>query len=78
MEIVMATFVRVQGTNFIRDIDSMGLTNRDAEGLEEYKLKRKLIATQKEEINKIKTNINNIKEDMSEIKQLMQKLLEKS
>ena len=74
----MVQYARVPGTHFIRDINSMGLTNKDVEGLEEYKTKRTLIQNQKEEIYNMKTDINNIKEDMSEIKQLMQKLLEKS
>lgn len=72
------TFVRVTGTKFVRDINSMGLTNNDSQGREEYEMKRKLIKTQKEEINNMKSDIDNIKNDMSEIKQLMHKLLEKS
>lgn len=55
----------------------MALLNKDSTGLEEYKLKRKLVATQREEINTIKAEINNIKSDMSEIKMLMKQLLDK-
>jgi len=73
----MVDYVRVPGTNFVRDINSMGLTNKDSEGLEEYKTRRNLLITQKEEINSIKSEITNVKTDMDEIKQLLHKLLEK-
>lgn len=35
------------------------------------------MASQKEEINTIKTDVDNIKKDLSEIKQLMLQLLDK-
>jgi uncharacterized coiled-coil DUF342 family protein len=68
--------VQVTGTKLIRDTETMALINKDINGLEEYNMKRKMMATQKEEINNIKSEINNIKNDMSEIKQLLFKLLE--
>ena len=55
----------------------MALINKDVSGLEEYKMKRQLLATQKEEINTLKSEIENIKNDVSEIKDLMLKLLDK-
>lgn len=69
--------VKVTGTNFVRDTNSMALMNKDINGLEEYKLKRNLMATQREEINTIKAEIDGIKSDVSEIKLLMQQLLNK-
>ena len=69
--------VKVNGTNFVRDTDSMVLLNKDTGGLEEYKMKRRMVETQKAEINNVKSEIQNIKQDMSEIKELMLKLLEK-
>lgn len=73
----MTQYVSISGTRFVRDINSMGLTNKDVDGLEEYKMKRKLLKTQKEEINNMKSDISVIKEDMAELKQLIHKLIEK-
>jgi hypothetical protein len=70
--------VQVTGTKLVRDTESMALINKDINGLEEYNLKRRMMATQKEEINNIKSEINNIKNDMNEIKLLMLQLLDKS
>jgi chaperonin cofactor prefoldin len=54
----------------------MALLNNDVSGLEEYKMKRRMLETQKHEINNVKSEIDSIKNDMAEIKQLMIKLLE--
>jgi chromosome segregation ATPase len=70
-------YVQIPGTTFVRDVNSMGLVNKDLSSLEEYKMKRRMLATQKEEINTIKSEIESIKNDMTEIKQLMLKLLDK-
>jgi hypothetical protein len=55
----------------------MGLVNKDQNGLEEYNMKRRMLATQKQEINSIKEEVNNIKNDMQDIKMLLIKLMEK-
>jgi hypothetical protein len=70
--------VPITGTKLVRDTESMALINKDINGLEEYNLKRRMMATQKEEINSIKSEINDIKNDMDEIKSLMLQLLDKS
>lgn len=70
-------YVQITGTNLVRDTHSMGLVNRDSAGLEEYQMKRRLMATQKDEINKVRQEMDSIKTDMSEIKQLMLQLLGK-
>jgi len=69
--------VKIPGTNFVRDTSSMALINKDVNGLEDYKVKRKMMATQKEEINNIKIEMDSIKSDVSEIKQLIRQLLDK-
>jgi hypothetical protein len=71
------SLIKVQGTTFVRDTESMGLINKDRNGLEEYNLKRKLLLTQKEEINKVNKDIDSLKTDVSEIKQLLLKLMDK-
>jgi peptidoglycan hydrolase CwlO-like protein len=45
--------------------------------LEEYLATRRGMQSQKEEINKVKSDITELKEDMADIKNLLQKLLEK-
>ena len=69
--------IQVKGTSFYRDTESMGLVNRDRNGLDDYNMKRKMLLTQKDEINKLKTEIDSIKQDMSEIKHLLLKLMDK-
>ena len=71
------SLVQIPGTNYVRDTETMALINRDVNGLEEYKMKRRLISSQKEEINKVKSEIDSIKNDMVEIKSLILLLLEK-
>ena len=70
-------YVKVPGTNFKRDTQSMALVNNDANGLNEYLTKRKLISTQKEEINTLKSEMDGLKSDIAEMKSLMRQLLEK-
>lgn len=69
--------VQIQGSKLVRDTKSMALVNTDATGLEDYKMKRRLLETQREEINKVKSEMDNIKGDLVEIKQLMLQLLGK-
>jgi hypothetical protein len=69
--------VRVTGTNYVRDTNSMGLINVDDVEKNDYLSKLSLLKTQKEEINKVKSEIDSIKNDVSEIKELMLQLLNK-
>lgn len=69
--------VRVTGTDFVRDVDSMGLSNTNIAEKNEYYAKLRLVNNQKEEINKVKMEINNLKEDVGEIKSLLRQLIEK-
>jgi hypothetical protein len=69
--------VKVQGTEYVRDMSSTALINKDSVGLEEYLKKRRLMASQKDEINSLRRDNENIKTELLEIKQLMLQLLEK-
>jgi hypothetical protein len=71
------TIVKVTGTDFVRDTDSMALTNVNENMKNEYYSKVHLLKNQKEEINKVKSEINDIKNDVAEIKELMLKLINK-
>lgn len=67
--------VRVTGTNFVRDIESRAIMPTDNTEKNEYYAKLKLVKSQKEEINKVKSEISCIKTDIDEIKSLLQQLL---
>ena len=69
--------VKVKDTPFVRDTETMALSNRDFAAKEEYYNKVKLIKRQKEEINNLKTEISSVKDDVSEIKNLLLQLIGK-
>lgn len=69
--------VKVTGTSYYRDIQTNALVNKDSNGLEDYKAKRKFAEIQKQEINNVKQQMESIKGDVQEIKLLMQQLLNK-
>jgi hypothetical protein len=66
--------VKIPGTTFVRDTNTMALINTDQAGLEEYKLKSKILNTQKSEINNIKSDIDEIRNDVGVIKDLLLQL----
>lgn len=69
--------VKVEGTSFLRDINSMGLSNVNPNERDEYYAKVRMLKNQKEEINKVRDEINDIRYDISEIKNLLSKLIDK-
>jgi len=69
--------VKVNGTNFVRDTKSMGLSNTNYSEREEYYAKSKILNNQKTEINKVKSEIDILRNDIGDIKSLLQQLLEK-
>jgi BMFP domain-containing protein YqiC len=71
------TFVRVTGTNYVRDTKGMVLNNTDDVSRNEYYAKVQMLKNQKQEINTLKSEMESIKGDVSEIKQMMLKLMEK-
>jgi hypothetical protein len=70
-------FVKVTGTSFVRDINSMGLSNTDTAAKDEYYSKLRMMKSQKEQLNMVKEEIDNVKLEMAEIKQLLQLLISK-
>ena len=70
-------YVKVTGTSFVRDTNSMALINTDVNDRAEYYNKVKLSGQQRQEINTLKDEIDLIRNDMSEIKQLMVALINK-
>lgn len=72
----MTQFVKVTGTNYVRDISSMALTNIDINAKNEYNSRALQAKLQKEEINKINKEISDIRSDISDVKKLLIQLLE--
>ena len=72
------SLIPITGTNLVRDTKSMALINQDRNGLEDYMKKRHILASQKEEINRLKADVQDIRDDMQEIKHLMMKLIDKN
>jgi hypothetical protein len=70
-------FVKVTGTSFVRDVNSMGLSNTDTAAKDEYYNKLRLLKSQKQELNMVKEEIDSVRFEMSEIKQLLQQLINK-
>lgn len=70
-------FVKVKDSPFVRDTETMALSNTDFMAKEEYYNKVKLIKRQKEEINNLKVEISSIKNDVSEIKNLLLQIIGK-
>lgn len=66
--------VKIPGTTYIRDTKTMALINTDVSGLEDYKMKSRLITNQKTEINNIRNEINEVKDDVKIIKELLLQL----
>ena len=66
--------VKIPGTTFVRDTNTMALINTDSVGLDDYNFKSNLINNQKAEINTLKSEINDVKNDVQEIKQLLYQL----
>lgn len=66
--------VKIPGTTYVRDTQTMALINTDMAGLEDYKMKSTLISNQKSEINKVKNEINEIRDDVRTIKELLMQL----
>ena len=62
--------VKVEETQYVRDINSKAILNTNRNALENYKLARK---RKEQEIS----DINSMKQDILELKELVKKLIEK-
>jgi len=69
--------VKVNNSNFVRDINSMVIMPTDNTEKNDYYAKLRVIQKQKEELNGLKTEINSLKSDMDDIKNLLQQLISK-
>ena len=69
--------VKVEGTSFVREISSMGLSNMDTISKDEYHNKVRLLKSQKQEINTIRSELSDVKNDIIEIKEMLSQLIGK-
>jgi archaellum component FlaC len=69
--------VKVEGTNFVRELKSMGLSNLDTFSKNDYYSKVRMMKSQKDEINNIRKDVNSLRTDMQDIKSLLEQLLNK-
>jgi gluconate kinase len=69
--------VKVTGTNFVRDTETMALINKDGNSRDDYYMKRRIMETQKLELNNVRSELSEVKEDMKVIKDLLLKLMDK-
>ena len=70
-------FVKVTGTSFVRDVNSMGLSNVDQNEKNEYYSRVRMLQNQKAGLNKVNEDISALRNEMSEIKNLLAKLIHK-
>jgi hypothetical protein len=71
------SLVKVPGTPFVRDTQSMAIINTDTTAKEEYLAKSRILNGQKEQINKMNAEINGLRNELGDIKQLLQQLIDK-
>lgn len=71
------TILKVKDTELVREVESNAIINKNRDELNSYLTKRKYLAEQKNQINKLKNEISDIKSDVTDIKNLLTKLLEK-
>jgi hypothetical protein len=69
--------VKVEGTNFVRELKSMGLSNLDNISKNDYYSKVRMLKSQKDEINTIRKDVISLRTDMQDIKSLLEQLLNK-
>jgi hypothetical protein len=69
--------VKIQNTPFVRDLSNRVLINTDEKEKELYYAKVKAAKSEKEEINKVKSELDSVQRDMKEIKDLLLQLLDK-
>jgi len=70
----MSRYLKIEGTEMLRDTSNMSLINKDKSELEGYLNKRKAMMEQKREINNIRNEVLELKSDISQIKELLLQL----
>ena len=68
----MTTFVKIENTEYVRDMSTQAVLNTDRQGLQQFQNTRKKLLAQKNEQQDTRTRLQKLEEDMQEIKQLLQ------
>ncbi len=68
----MTTFVKIENTEYVRDMSTQAVLNTDRDGLQQFQNTRKRLLAQKNEQQDTRTRLQKLEEDMQEIKQLLQ------
>lgn len=67
----MSDYVKIQDSNYVRDIHSKAILNTDRKALDEYLMKKEIAKKQNEESEETKMRLNLIEKEMQEVKQLL-------
>jgi hypothetical protein len=67
--------IKVENSNFVRDINTRALINQDFAARDEYFAKVKMLTANKTEINNLNNEITGLKSELSEIKNLLNQLI---
>jgi cell shape-determining protein MreC len=68
----VTNFVKIENTEFVRDMSTQAVLNTDRQGLQQFQNTRKRLLAQKNEQQDTRTRLQKLEEDMQEIKQLLQ------
>ena len=70
----MTNFVKIENTEYVRDMSTQAVLNTDRVGLQDYYLKRDSVKKEQSEKLETKQRIEKIEKDMSEIKELLREI----
>jgi len=68
----VTNFVKIENTEFVRDMSTQAVLNTDRQGLQQFQNTRKRLLAQKNEQQDNRIRLQKLEEDMQEIKQLLQ------
>jgi Tfp pilus assembly protein PilN len=68
----VTNFVKIENTEFVRDMSTQAVLNTDRQGLQQFQNTRKRLLAQKNEQQDTRIRLQKLEEDMQEIKQLLQ------
>ena len=64
-------------SSYVRDMTNRAILNVDSNGLDSYKIKKRAMQQQKDNINNLTNDVNQLKDEITEIKSLLMRLLDK-
>lgn len=71
-------YLKVKDSELVREVNSNAIINRDKEEFNSYLTKRKFLAQQKNDVEKLKSEMVDIKTDINEIKNLLIQVLQRN